>query len=423
MFRQTQLKLTLFFSLIMGLVICILTYSFHENLEESLVIEQEAAVLGFAEEEAFEHSIFIAHGYTINPIEQAEMNAKSNSRNMFFYVVDQEGKLINQVKAGVDMEEALLDSLKNWPAKPGEVVVTQVGKKQIMMASMEIKGSSGVLGTVYVGRDLTSAIQLMEGWTFRLVLLGSVTLFFAIFLSYWMAFWVMVPIKKAYEKQKKFSADASHELRTPLSVIFSSIEVLEKAGEKRSRFENEVLQGLKEEACQMNHLVSDLLLLARADNPYVQQISKESFDLAKLIEKVINKLTPLAEEKGIDLTWAGTSILVEGDQGKLEQVLTILIDNGFNYNQDGGWIRVDLVEKRKEILLKVSDNGKGIPKEHQPKIFDRFYRAEVSRVQEPQGTGLGLSIAYELVRLHGGKIEVISEIGKGSTFTVTLPGG
>jgi type II secretory pathway component PulL len=79
-----------------------------------------------------------------------------------------------------------------------------VGKKQIMMASMEIKGSSGVLGTVYVGRDLTSAIQLMKGWTFRLVLLGSVTLFFAIFLSYWMAFWVMVPIKEAYEKQKKF---------------------------------------------------------------------------------------------------------------------------------------------------------------------------------------------------------------------------
>ncbi len=86
------------------------------------------------------------------------------------------------------MEEEFLNSLKNWPAKPGEVVVTRVGKKQIMMASMEIKGSSGVLGTVYVGRDLTSAIQLMEGWTFRLVLLGSVTLFFAIFLSYWMAF-------------------------------------------------------------------------------------------------------------------------------------------------------------------------------------------------------------------------------------------
>ncbi len=423
MFRQTQLKLTLFFSLIMGLVICILIYSFHENLEESLVIEQEAAVLGFAEEEAFEHSIFIAHGYTINSIEQAEMNAKSNSRNMFFYVVNQEGKLINQVKAGVDMEEEFLNSLKNWPAKPGEVVVTRVGKKQIMMASMEIKGSSGVLGTVYVGRDLTSAIQLMKGWTFRLVLLGSVTLFFAIFLSYWMAFWVMVPIKEAYEKQKKFSADASHELRTPLSVIFSSIEVLEKAGEKRTRFEKEILHGLKEEACQMNHLVSDLLLLARADNPYVQQISKESFDLAKLIEKVINKLTPLAKEKGIDLTWAGESVQVKGDQGKLEQVLTILIDNGFNYNQIGGWIRVELVVKRKEILLKVSDNGKGIPKEHQPKIFDRFYRAEVSRVQEPQGTGLGLSIAYELVRLHGGKIEVISEIGKGSTFTVTLPRG
>jgi signal transduction histidine kinase len=225
------------------------------------------------------------------------------------------------------------------------------------------------------------------------------------------------------KSKKNFSADASHELRTPLSVIFSSIEVLEKAGEKRSPFEREVLQGLKEEACQMNQLVSDLLLLARADNPYVQQISKESFDLAKLIEKVINKLTPLAEEKGIDLTWAGESVQVEGDQGKLEQVLTILIDNGFNYNQDGGWIRVELVEKRKEILLKVSDNGKGIPKEHQPKIFDRFYRAEVSRVQEPQGTGLGLSIAYELVRLHGGKIEVISEIGKGSTFTVTLPRG
>ena len=129
MFRQTQLKLTLFFSLIMGLVICILIYSFHENLEESLVIEQEAAVLGFAEEEAFEHSIFIAHGYTINSIEQAEMNAKSNSRNMFFYVVNQEGKLINQVKAGVDMEEEFLNSLKNWPAKPGEVVVTRVGKK------------------------------------------------------------------------------------------------------------------------------------------------------------------------------------------------------------------------------------------------------------------------------------------------------
>jgi hypothetical protein len=100
MFRQTQLKLTLFFSLIMGLVICILIYSFHENLEESLVIEQEAAVLGFAEEEAFEHSIFIAHGYTINSIEQAEMNAKSNSRNMFFLCGESRRKVNQSSKSG-----------------------------------------------------------------------------------------------------------------------------------------------------------------------------------------------------------------------------------------------------------------------------------------------------------------------------------
>lgn len=423
MFRKTQLKLTLFFSLIMGLVIGILIYNFHESLEESLIVEQEAAVLGFAEEEATEHSIFISHGYGISQEEKDEMAEQSAARNMFFYVISPEGNLINQAKAGGEIEEAVLHSLKNWQAKPKEVVMIRVGKKQVLMVSVEIRGSSGILGTVYGGRDLTSAIQLMDDWTFRLALLGIVTLCFAIFLSYWMAFWVMVPIKEAYEKQKKFSADASHELRTPLSVIFSSIEVLEKVGGDRTGFEKEVLKDLKEEVYQMNHLVSDLLLLARADNPYSHQLSKESFDLAKLIEKVGNKLTPLAEEKGIDLTWGRACILVKGDQGKLEQVLTILIDNSFIYNQSGGWVRVELVEKRKEILLKVSDNGKGIPKEHQSRIFDRFYRAEASRTQEPQGSGLGLSIAYELVRLHGGKIEVESQVGQGSTFTVTLPKG
>jgi two-component system phosphate regulon sensor histidine kinase PhoR len=167
-------------------------------------------------------------------------------------------------------------------------------------------------------------------------------------------------------------------------------------------------------------MVNDLILLSKYDAAQVA-LNMVPLRLDLLIQDICNLFQILAEQKGIALNLdAAEEMMVIGDKVRLQQLFTNLIDNAIKYTSEGS-IHVTLKKSKDDILVNVQDTGIGIPSEEQEKIFKRFYRVDKSRSKETGGIGLGLSIAEWIVQAHHGKIEVNSELNKGSTFSVHLP--
>lgn len=251
-------------------------------------------------------------------------------------------------------------------------------------------------------------------------------------------------IQKAYgeledsnQAQRRFVSDASHELRTPLTTIRGNVDLLEKmwrqlpAGgggdgqaatapdEGRMEMTLEAMKDISGEAARMSRLVNDLLSLARADAGQV--VNKEPLLLLPLVEEVGRKAVHLprtsAWEVG-DLT-ALEEVGIEGSRDYLQQLLFIFIENAFKYTPEG-FVRMDALRDGEQVGIRISDTGIGMDKEEVPHIFERFYRADLSRGRT-SGTGLGLSIAKWIIDEHQGSVEVMTRKGEGSTFIVWLP--
>ena len=226
-------------------------------------------------------------------------------------------------------------------------------------------------------------------------------------------------LEKSFERQRQFTADASHELRTPLSVIEAEASLALRRERSPEDYQKS-LESVNEEVSYMSSILEKLLVLARADAG-TEQISFNEINLKDLVENISSDIEILAGEKGIKFTASyPTDAMILGDQMKLKQLLLNLLDNALKYTHEGT-ISLSLETQGKEAVIKVSDTGIGIPEECQTRIFERFYRVDKARSRSEHGTGLGLAIAKYIVEAHSGRIEVTSEEGKGSTFTVYLP--
>lgn len=222
--------------------------------------------------------------------------------------------------------------------------------------------------------------------------------------------------------RKDFVANVSHELKTPLTSIKSYTEtLLDGAGEDRE-IREQFLKVIEVEADRMSRLVRDLLQLSNYDANKFDLILKE-FDWVQLMEVVLKKLeTHIASKKmDVKIIAAEKSIIGIFDYDRMEQVVINLLSNAIKYTGTGGRIRVYLSKEADQIVFKVLDTGDGIAREHLAHIFDRFYRVDKARSREHGGTGLGLSIAKEIVEKHEGTILIDSDVGKGTTVTVTVP--
>lgn len=228
------------------------------------------------------------------------------------------------------------------------------------------------------------------------------------------------------ESQRRFVADASHELRTPLTTIRGNAEFLLKINENRPAEELDALKDIASEAERLTRLVSGLLALARADAG--QPVEKKPVDLCQLLEEVVRGARLLVGD--IDFMYQGCLesqiISVNVNPDLIKQVVFILLENAFKYTPTGGKVVLSVDEGAgrqagalRRVAVRVSDNGPGIPEEELEKIFQRFYRGAHARGLS--GSGLGLAIARWIVEYHGGKLEVRSVVGEGSTFTVYLP--
>ncbi len=224
----------------------------------------------------------------------------------------------------------------------------------------------------------------------------------------------------AFRRQRQFTADASHELRTPLTAIKGQTEVALQRDRDAAAY-REVLRGVNSEVDRMIRLVGSLLTLARADARQIP-VNRENVDLEKVVADAVEQIKPASGDKAISVKAISDSgIRLVADQDLLLQLMLNLLDNAVKYTPRGGTIDVACRTEGGYAQVTVSDAGPGIPPEHLPHVFDRFYRVDKARAQADGGAGLGLSICRWIAEAHGGSIGAESPPNGGALFTVRLP--
>jgi two-component system OmpR family sensor kinase len=226
-------------------------------------------------------------------------------------------------------------------------------------------------------------------------------------------------LESAFHRQTQFTADASHELRTPLAIIHSGSE-LALARHRSPQEYRQTLESNLRASKRMNALVDSLLLLARADADALA-LEYARFDLLQAAEDCVALLAPIAKERKITLRTEGAPLEIEADRNRILRLMTNLIGNAIQYNRDGGSVKVAVVREGDCAAVRVSDTGAGIALADQPRIFERFYRADRSRSTRTGGCGLGLAICKSIASAHGGDISFTSAVDVGTTFIVRLP--
>jgi signal transduction histidine kinase len=256
-------------------------------------------------------------------------------------------------------------------------------------------------------------------------------------------------IEESFQRQRQFTGDAAHELRTPLALMRSQIDLALTQADTPEEL-REALQALDGDVGQMTTLVGTLLALARADAGALTP-SREPVDLADLASDVCDQYAPIASQNGLTLTCVARPVGVQADADMVLQVIVNLVDNAIKNTPEGGTITIrtgkgtgvkaqetgggSSRESRHDpqipdtwplltldsAFVQVTDTGVGIPAEHLPRIFDRFYRVDAGRTRNKGGIGLGLAISQSIAQVHGGTLSAASAPGKGSTFTLTLP--
>jgi PAS domain S-box-containing protein len=227
----------------------------------------------------------------------------------------------------------------------------------------------------------------------------------------------------ANESRNHFVAHATHELRTPLTNIRLYVETAIDEGARDASVRGKCLNVINQEARRLERIVGEMLSVAEIEAGSLK-IARGDVRLEQLFTELKSDFAQSADEKQIKLTFdlPPKMPVVQADRDKLAVALHNLIGNALKYTPAGGEVTVAVEVAARELVVTVTDNGIGIAEDEQAKVFERFYRATDPRVEKVTGTGLGLTLAREVVRLHGGDITVKSELNKGSTFTLTLPG-
>ena len=230
--------------------------------------------------------------------------------------------------------------------------------------------------------------------------------------------------EKEERERRLFVSNVSHELRTPLTSVKSYLEALDE-GALTEPVAPDFIKVSLDETNRMMRMVTDLLHLSRIDNA-TSHLDVELINFTAFITFILNRFDKMKsqdEEKKYELVrdYPINSVWIEIDTDKMTQVIDNILNNAIKYSPDGGKITVSMKTTDDQMILSISDQGLGIPKQDLPKIFDRFYRVDRARSRAQGGTGLGLAIAKEIIKQHNGFIWAKSEYGKGSTFTIVLP--
>jgi two-component system phosphate regulon sensor histidine kinase PhoR len=227
-------------------------------------------------------------------------------------------------------------------------------------------------------------------------------------------------IKNIENLKKDFFDNASHELKSPLTSIIGSSDIILQGMAKDDKMILDLASRISEEAKRMNNLVMDMLMLSRYENQ-TQIVVRQDIDINSILNEVTNSLVDLIKKKNANINIESRSYYINANYDEMFQLLKNLIENSVKYGKNEGNVNVSIKKDEKNLIINVSDNGIGIPKEDQNRIFERFYRVDKARSNSAGGTGLGLSIVKHIVMNYEGHIELESVEDKGTSITVYIP--
>lgn len=343
------------------------------------------------------------------------------SGDTFYLVFSPEGApLINPLNINVS---GLLDS---------EAVAAVIGKgphfetistedADVRIYTYPVKAEGETIAIVQAGRSLSERDRQVDNLLLVLVISAGGGLALATVGGLFVAARALRPIRKSFDRQRAFVADASHELRTPITLIRGNAEILTSDTTTRPPAERESLDEIVTQTAQIERLISDLSLLARMDEGRFD-VRREPVDIGQLVGRVTTEGRQLARGRSIEFeSSSDPGLVIAGDEPQLHQLLLGLLENAIRYTPDAGTISINAHRSGRSAVITVRDTGPGIAAEHLPHLFERFYRGDEARSHAEGGTGLGLAIARGIAEAHGGSIGVTSEFGHGATFTVLLP--
>jgi len=459
-----HLKLTFLYSGVLALILLVFGSLVYFFMERNLAAETDRAVVEIAEDLVRSTKIVGKLRQVVLP--DVDVFATPNT---YIQVVDSSGSLAAQsVNLGGQSMPLSEETLRQVARGSGFYETVMSGSQRVRIYNRPLLLDGQVIGVLQVGRSLVPNEAALTRLRYLLLFGSGITLLCTATLGWFLAGEALKPIDRITEAaatiqqardltkrisysgprdevgrladtfnhmlerlhrayleleeagavQRRFVSDASHELRTPLTTIRGNVELLKKMGDTDPLTRAEALGDIASEAERMSRLVTDLLALARADAGFTPAMGP--VDLGALLDEISRQAGILAGEVEFVVDGAAAQgILVNGNTDYLKQLFLILLDNAFLYTGPGGAVRVEGRQRVGWAEVAVCDSGSGIAEEDLPKIFDRFYRADMSR--QSSGTGLGLAIARWIVHQHGGAINVASKLGEGSTFTVRLP--
>ena len=306
-------------------------------------------------------------------------------RRLFDLAGEVAGKPLLELSRQPELARVIADTLRKGGPQSGQIELQVPERRTLLLASAALAG--GERGAVVVARDTTELTRVAD-------------------------------------MRRDFVANVSHELKTPLAAIRGYAETLRDGALHEEETALRFTERLLWQCRRLQALLDDLLTLSRLESVAQAAVEREPVDLAALAQRAVEVLAAAAREKRIRLQVREEPLpRIPGDADGLERLLVNLLDNAIKYNRPGGEVTLRLAPAGGQAVIEVSDTGIGIPPEALGRIFERFYRVDKGRAREEGGTGLGLAIVKHLAQSHGGRVEVESRMGRGTTFRVFLPLG
>lgn len=411
---SARAKLTLFFSSLFSLLLIItfgilyfrVTKSLHNDFRSEMVHDGRILAELFKEELKLKN--------------MPEFRDEIKEFGIELQVLDQDNNVMVQSegwdKFGIKINSELLTTIKRAPTF-NEVKFN--GQHFVLFSRLVHIPTQGKY-SLHILRPLNSLLEILPTILWLMLLIFPLMILLSALAGFLFSGRVLEAEQSSFERLRNFTADASHELRIPLTSLRGNLEVALRKDRLAQEYK-QTLQDALEEAEHLSQLTQDLLILAQTDAGKIK-LNIQSMNVKNFLENVLSQAETLNNESKVQIT-AGPPPEgeVRFDPDRMSQLLLNLIDNAIKYSRPQGKIRIQTEIKGDQFQIIVEDDGIGIDREDLGKIFDRFFRVDKARSREQGGSGLGLSIVQWIVEAHQGRIDVESQLGKGSCFTVTLP--
>jgi signal transduction histidine kinase len=384
------------------------------------------AVFGFSRELTLQQDELLAQearNTTKNLLEGNDSDVLATGSDEFGWIaLETDGEVIDRnwttTSVGLPAKDLFQEALREEEIVAATVQGTNGSARVVSMPMYE---SGEMVGVMQYARSLRRVQETVNELTLVLLPLVFGALGLAAVGGLYMARRAVRPVREAFERQRAFIADASHELKTPLTLIRVDTEVLQ--GNLQDSDDRELAEEVLAETDRMGTILSDLLTMARLDAGALE-VGRKPFDLSSIIEEETERFRVRAIHEGVRLdVRTPDELLATGDPARTGQILAALLDNALRFTPSGGSVKVNAYRHDEAVETTVTDTGPGIPSEHLPRIFDRFYRAESARTREGGGTGIGLAIACGLARAQDGDLEAANAKDGGAVFRLKLPAG